>query len=96
MPNACSNGHSITNPHSNGNINGNADGKVDRHHAEELNLSILGIGVEYPPYRIGPEALQALAERHYPKSPAYVKSSSTTTHFLILTSHFGGVFQHSS
>ena len=83
MPNARSNGHAITNPHSNGNINGNANGKIDDRHAEELNLSILGIGVEYPPYKIGPEALQSLAERHYPKSPAYVNSSSTTTYFLI-------------
>lgn len=35
-----------------------------------LNLSLLGIGVEYPPYRVGPEALEILAQRFYPASAA--------------------------
>lgn len=71
MPNGLANGHGVSNGHSNGNVN--------RQHADELGLSILGFGVEYPPHRVGPEALQILAERHYPKSPAYVRISSTTS-----------------
>ncbi len=38
----------------------------------ELNLSITGIGVEYPPYLLDPEALDTLCKRHYPDSPAFV------------------------
>lgn len=67
----------------NGSVNGRANGhteeRVDQHCAEALHLSILGIGVEYPPYRVGPEALQTLADRHYPKSPAYVRLPSTAS-----------------
>jgi len=35
-----------------------------------LCLAILGLGVEYPPYRVGPEALETLAHRYYPDSLA--------------------------
>ena len=35
-----------------------------------LNLSILGLGAEYPPFRVGPEALETLANRFYPPSTA--------------------------
>ena len=37
---------------------------------KNLNLSIFGFGVEYPPFRAGPEALETLARRHYPDSEA--------------------------
>ncbi|KAG6999366.1 hypothetical protein G7Y79_00035g070380 [Physcia stellaris] len=63
----------ITNGYGNGNTNGHHDGVSNGHQAEALNLSIVGIGVEYPPYRVGPEALQTLADRYYPKSPALTK-----------------------
>lgn len=35
-----------------------------------LNLSIVGLGVQYPPYRVGPDALETLARRYYPDSNA--------------------------
>ena len=66
-PSAMSNGFA------NGDINGITNGKANGHRTEALNLSMMGIGVEYPPYRVGPEALQTLADRYYPKSPAYVR-----------------------
>ena len=59
--------------------NGQTPETVNGHPADTLNLSILGLGVEYPPYRVGPEALQTLADRYYPKSPAYVRVSSTAS-----------------
>lgn len=36
-----------------------------------LNLSILGLGTEYPPYPLIPSDLDTLVQRHYPESPAY-------------------------
>ena len=50
--------------------NGTFKGTANGHFTNDLNLSILGLGVEYPPYRVGPEAVQTLAERFYPPSPA--------------------------
>jgi hypothetical protein len=38
----------------------------------ELNLHILGLGVEYPTTSLPPEGISILAARHYPDSPAYV------------------------
>ncbi|RDL37010.1 Thiolase-like protein [Venustampulla echinocandica] len=38
-----------------------------------LNLSILGLGTEYPPYHLDPAALDTLVQRHYPESPAMTK-----------------------
>ncbi|KAL8999738.1 MAG: hypothetical protein Q9188_005820 [Gyalolechia gomerana] len=38
-----------------------------------LNLSLLGLGVEYPPFLVGPEALETLANRFYPPSTALKK-----------------------
>jgi hypothetical protein len=67
----------LPNGHSSGTSNGTADG----HFTNDLNLSILGLGVEYPPFRVGPEAVQTLAERFYPPSPAYVELSSTLFKF---------------
>jgi type III polyketide synthase len=40
----------------------------------DLDLSIIGLGVEYPPFKLGPEALDTLVKRHYPDSPAWVSS----------------------
>ena len=36
----------------------------------DLNLSIVGLGVEYPPFQLGPDALETLAKRYYPQSTA--------------------------
>lgn len=35
-----------------------------------LGLSILGVGRQYPPYTLGPGALETLSKRFYPESPA--------------------------
>ena len=43
-----------------------AHGRFD----DDLNLSILGFGVEYPPYSHGPGALEELANRFYEPSTA--------------------------
>ncbi|MCJ1478160.1 hypothetical protein MMC13_006836 [Lambiella insularis] len=43
------------------------------HFKDDLNLSILGLGVDYPSFRNGPEALETLARRHYPDSTALNK-----------------------
>ena len=40
------------------------------HFKDGLNLSILGLGVDYPPVRNGPEGLEIIANRHYPESTA--------------------------
>ena len=42
---------------------------------DDLDLSIVGLGVAYPDFAMGPEAVQTLAHRHYPNSPAFVGSS---------------------
>jgi len=34
----------------------------------ELNLSITGLGVEYPPFLLEPSDLDTLCARHYPES----------------------------
>jgi fungal type III polyketide synthase len=36
----------------------------------DLNLSVIGIGVEYPPFNLPPDVLDILCKRHYPESPA--------------------------
>ncbi len=38
--------------------------------ADDLNLSIVGLGVDYPPFSLGPDALETLANRFYPPSTA--------------------------
>ncbi|KAH8591705.1 thiolase-like protein [Bisporella sp. PMI_857] len=40
---------------------------------EDLNLSIIGLGTEYPPYLLESSVLNVLSERHYPESPAMSK-----------------------
>ena len=47
----------------------NGSGSHD-HFGHDLNLSIRGLGVEYPPYRVGAEALETLAHRFCPPSTA--------------------------
>ena len=37
---------------------------------DDIDLFIVGLGVEYPPNRVGPDALETLAERFYPPSEA--------------------------
>ncbi|KAK0709507.1 peroxisomal biogenesis factor 11-domain-containing protein [Lasiosphaeria miniovina] len=39
----------------------------------ELGLSIVGLGSEYPPYSLKPDALETLARKYYPESPAMQK-----------------------
>ena len=39
----------------------------------DLNLSITGIGTEYPPYLLDSACLDTLCERHYPDTPAFVR-----------------------
>jgi type III polyketide synthase len=36
----------------------------------ELNLSVVGLGVHYPPYSLDAKAVETLAERFYPESPS--------------------------
>ncbi len=38
----------------------------------DLDLAVIGIGVEYPPHKLAPDALDTLCKRHYPETPAYV------------------------
>lgn len=38
--------------------------------SEELGLSILGLGTQYPPHSLKPDALDILSKRYYPDSPA--------------------------
>lgn len=38
-----------------------------------LELSILGVGSQYPPYALKPDAVEALGKRFYPDSPAMKK-----------------------
>jgi hypothetical protein len=38
----------------------------------DLNLSIIGLGTEYPPYPLVPADLDTLCKRFYPESPAFV------------------------
>jgi len=40
-----------------------------------LNLSITGIGIEYPVHLLDAKALDTLCQRHYPDSPAFVLTS---------------------
>lgn len=46
------------------------------HFESDLNLALVGLGVEYPPFLVGPEALEILANRYYPPSTAYVQPLS--------------------
>lgn len=37
---------------------------------QDLGLSILGLGTQYPPHSLKPDALEVLSKRFYPDSPA--------------------------
>lgn len=37
---------------------------------DNLNLSILGLGTQYPPHSLKPESLEEVSKRFYPESPA--------------------------
>lgn len=37
---------------------------------EELGLSILGLGTQYPPHSLKPNSLEVLSKRFHPDSPA--------------------------
>ncbi len=41
----------------------------------DLNLSVIGLGTEYPPYQLDPSCLNTLCARHYPTTPAFVLQS---------------------
>ncbi|KAL0059153.1 hypothetical protein AAF712_014125 [Marasmius tenuissimus] len=51
---------------------------------EELGLSIVGIGVQYPPYATNAGDLENLSRRHYPDSPAMRKVLSINRNTGIL------------
>ncbi|KAF7924947.1 uncharacterized protein EAE98_007035 [Botrytis deweyae] len=46
---------------------------ANQHGFGNLNLSIVGLGVEYPPFLLEPSDLDTLTKRHYPDSPAMKK-----------------------
>ena len=41
----------------------------------DLNLSVIGLGTEYPPHQLDPACLNTLVSRHYPTTPAFVHQS---------------------
>ncbi|KAM0795879.1 chalcone synthase [Usnea florida] len=51
-------------------VNGNT---THDHFDSSLNLSILGLGAEYPPFRVKSDSLETLANRFYPPSTALKK-----------------------
>lgn len=48
----------------------NAEQSANKPEFGNLNLSIVGLGVEYPPFLLEPSALDILTKRHYPESAA--------------------------
>lgn len=36
----------------------------------ELGLSIIGLGTQYPPYSLKPDAVSILGKKFYPESPS--------------------------
>lgn len=36
----------------------------------EIDLSIIGLGAQYPPYSLKPDELEKLGKKYYPESPA--------------------------
>jgi fungal type III polyketide synthase len=45
----------------------------------DLNLSIIGLGTEYPPHQLDPACLNTLCARHYPTTPAFVPPNCPRT-----------------
>ncbi|KAK4145217.1 peroxisomal biogenesis factor 11-domain-containing protein [Dichotomopilus funicola] len=44
-----------------------------RTNMDDLNLSILGLGTQYPPHSLKPDSIEVLSKRFYPESPAMNK-----------------------
>ncbi|KAH6617031.1 thiolase-like protein [Chaetomium tenue] len=55
---------------------------------EDLGLSILGLGAQYPPHNLKPESLEILSKRFYPESPAMSK--------VLAINRYTGIDQRSS
>ncbi|KAK6543583.1 hypothetical protein TWF694_000326 [Orbilia ellipsospora] len=95
-----------TNGHANGTTtNGvaNGHGLTEESHEEEeehemfpedLKLRIMGIGVEYPPYRAYPKDLEAIAKKHYPQTDALKKVLSINKYTGIECRTSVGEFTH--
>ncbi|KAF8862253.1 thiolase-like protein [Acephala macrosclerotiorum] len=60
----------------------------------DLNLSITGIGTEYPPFLLEPSAVDILCERHYPDTPAMRKIRSINQYTGIDTRSAIGTVDH--
>jgi fungal type III polyketide synthase len=43
---------------------------ADSDMAGDLGLSILGVGVQYPPHSLKPSAVEEIAKKYYPDSEA--------------------------
>ncbi|GAB1315980.1 Chalcone synthase [Madurella fahalii] len=56
--------------------------------SEELGLSILGLGTQYPPHSLKPDALDTLSKLYYPDSPAMRK--------VLSINRYTGIDQRSS
>lgn len=55
----------------------------------DLNLSIIGLGTEYPPHPLDPSCLNTLVKRHYPDSPAFVLMFLSKPPRMALTTPIG-------
>ena len=64
-PSAIPQTNGLRNGSTSGTINGLTNGHTNGHMGRDLNLSIVGLGVEYPPFRHGPDAVETLAKRFY-------------------------------
>lgn len=60
----------------------------------DLDLSITGLGVEYPPFLLEPAALDTLCGRHYPDSPALKKVLAINNYTGIDTRSAIGTVDH--
>ncbi|KAF3929935.1 hypothetical protein AA313_de0204407 [Arthrobotrys entomopaga] len=61
---------------------------------EDLKLRIMGIGVEYPPYRAYPKDLEAIAKKWYPQTDAMKKVLSINKYTGIECRTSVGEFDH--
>ncbi|CZR52239.1 related to stilbene synthase 2 [Phialocephala subalpina] len=60
----------------------------------DLNLSITGIGTEYPPFLLEPSAVDILCDRHYPDTPAMRKIRTINQYTGIDTRSAIGTVDH--
>ncbi|EPS43623.1 hypothetical protein H072_2363 [Dactylellina haptotyla CBS 200.50] len=78
---AYTNGHTNgANGAANGVSNGTHDATVPDEEEEEhemfpedMNLRVMGIGVEYPPHKVVPKDLETIAQKHYPQTESIKK-----------------------